>query len=127
MTPTGPTPETAAMAQVAAAVTGPGTPEAAHVTSTPNKDAALALSLAGPALSLMIIGCVVILANPKWLGTPAWPDAVAEARVQSIAAVAIGLCLILAVVVFRLASGGLKRVEAKAGPGSVLIETGDSA
>lgn len=120
-----PASETDAIAAVAAAVTGEGTPEAARVLSSPNRDATRMLALAGPALSAMIAGCVLILANPAWLGLASWPDAVAEARVQSIAAVAVALCAILAVVVFRLASGGLKRVEAKAGPGSVLIETGD--
>lgn len=127
MTPPSATPaETEALAAVAAAVTGEGTPEAARVTSAPNKDAARMLALAGPALSAMVAGCVLILANPRWLGLASWPDDVANARVQGIAAVAIALCAILAVVVFRLASGGLKRVEARAGPGAVIIETGDA-
>lgn len=119
--------EAEALSAVAAAVSGEGTPEAARVTSAPDRDAARMLALAGPALSAMIAGCVLILANPAWLGLAAWPDGVAEARVTAIASVAVALCAILAVVVFRLASGGLKRVEARAGPGSVVIETGESA
>lgn len=117
-------PETV-LAAAAAAVSGEGTPEAARVTSKPDRDSVRMLALAGPAISAMIAGCVLILANPRWLAMSAWPDGVAEARVHGIAAIAIGLCVILAVVVFRLASGGLKRIEARAGPGAVVIETGD--
>jgi hypothetical protein len=117
---------TDAMNAVAAAVAGPDTPAAAKVTSAPDKGTALALTLAGPAISLLLVGCVAIL---TWIF---WPDAmrlkaipILDRIVLAVAAVAMTLGLMLGLVVFRLASGGLKKIEAKAGPGSVLIETGE--
>lgn len=60
-----------------------------------------------------------------WLGLPVWPEVVAERRVEALAGIGLALIAILGVVVFRLASGGLKRVEAKAGPAGLTVETGD--
>ena len=65
------------------------------------------------------------LANTEMLGFLPWPVAVAQARVQGICAIAMCLSAILGVVVFRMASGGLKRVEAKAGPAGLSIDTGN--
>lgn len=110
--------ETEALAAVTAAVTGPGTPDSATVVARPERFNVWAIALAGPAISSMIIGVLLLI------GLRPWPDAVAETRVQALAGIGMALTAILGVVVFRLASGGLKRVEAKAGPGSVLIETG---
>lgn len=119
------TPEAQAMAAVAGAVTGPGTPAAATVTSKPDKWATIMLMGAGPAVSLMIggiIGAVVFLL---------WPDAVKlkaigvmTDMVRVLGVTAFSLVAILGVVVFRLASGGLKKVEAKAGPAGITIDTG---
>lgn len=122
----------AAMASVAAAVTGPGTPDSAAVTSRPTEWAARALALAGPALSAMIAWVIVIVGGSglglfglTLLAPTAWPESVAQRRVEGLVAIALALCAILAVVVFRLASGGLKRIEAKAGPASMTVSTGD--
>ncbi|GLK49478.1 hypothetical protein GCM10017620_24510 [Brevundimonas intermedia] len=117
-----------AMKAVAAATHGPDTPEAASVIAKPTDIAIRALGLAGPALSLMIMAIVAAIASApawRWLGLPEWPDEVAAVRIQALAGIAMALTAILGVVVFRLASGGLKRVEAKAGPAGLTVETGD--
>ena len=113
-----------ALRAAAEATTGADTPEAASVVAKPNDWAVRMLALAGPALSAMIGSVIVILGGSGlglfgWLTIipPAsWPAAVADDRVQALMWIGMALCGILAVVVFRLASGGLKRVEAKAGP-----------
>lgn len=117
-----------AMASVAAATRGPDTPETASVVAKPTDTAIRTLALAGPALSLMIIFIVAVIASApgwRWLGLPEWPSDVAAVRIQSLAGIAGALCAILGVVVFRLASGGLKKVEAKAGPTALTVSTGD--
>ena len=120
-----------AMASVAAAVTGPGTPETAAVTAKPSDWAVRMLALAGPALSslvawvIAIIGGGFVVFGITIVRPVAWPEVVAQKRVEALAAIALALCAILAVVVFRLASGGLKRIEAKAGPASMTVSTGD--
>ncbi|EDX81124.1 hypothetical protein [Brevundimonas sp. BAL3] len=121
-----------AMASVAAAVTGPGTPESAAVTAKPTEWAVRMLALAGPALSTMVAWVIAIIGGSgiglfglTLLRPTLWPDAVAERRIEALAAIGLALCAILAVVVFRLASGGLKRIEAKAGPASMTVSTGD--
>lgn len=118
------TPEAAAMASVAAAVTGPGTPDAAHVRAEPPKYAVWALILAGPALSAGIIamGLVVVV---KF-----WPDLVTLRAIEILGRVIWGwfgvMCALvgaLCLVIFRLAAGGLKKVDARAGPAGLTIET----
>lgn len=120
----GTTPEAQAMASVAAAVSGPGTPESATVTSKPDERLLWSLVLAGPAISAMFSAVVLFIASPPWGRLfPVWPDRVAEIRVQALATLAISLAIILGVIVFRLASGGLKSVSAKAGPAGINIDT----
>lgn len=121
---------TDAMASVAAAVTGPGTPESAAVTAKPTEWAVRMLALAGPALSALVAWIVVIVGGSGLglfgltiLRPTLWPAGVAEWRVKGLVAIALALCAILAVVVFRLASGGLKRIEAKAGPASLTASS----
>lgn len=121
-----------AMEAVASAVTGPGTPETAAVVAKPNDWAVRMLALAGPALSAMV-GWVITIVGGTGIGIfgltilrpTLWPDSVAEWRVKGLVAIGLALCAILAVVVFRLASGGLKRIEAKAGPAELTVSTGD--
>lgn len=112
------------MAAVAQAVTGPGTPDAATVTAKPDQRLVVALILAGPAVSFMLACIVGILAFIFW------PDALAIANtdimstiVNALAFIAFGLVALLGVVVFRLASGGLKKFEAKAGPAGLSLDT----
>lgn len=119
---------TEAMKIVSEATRGPDTPEAAAVVAKPSDTAIRTLALAGPALSIMIMAIVAAIASApawRWLGLPEWPDDVAGVRVQALAGIAMALVAILGVVVFRLASGGLKRVEAKAGPAELTVSTGD--
>lgn len=84
------------------------------------------LPAAGPALSFMISAVVVFIAAPRWpwLSLSPWPDAVAAERVAALASVAGLLVAILGVVVFRLASADLRRIEAKGAGGSLTIDTG---
>lgn len=120
------------MSAVAAAVTGPGTPDAATVVAKPAPWAVYALALAGPALSLMVAWIITLIGGVGFaiLGWTVvapiiWPDAAAERRIEALAGIGMALVAILGVVVFRLASGGLKRVEARAGPAGLTVETGD--
>ena len=117
-----------AMKAVAEATRGSDTPEAAAVVARPTEWAVRMLALAGPALSLMVAWVIMLIGGSpawRWLGLPQWPEAVAERRVEALAGIGLALIAILGVVVFRLASGGLKRVEAKAGPAGLTVETGD--
>ncbi len=119
---------TEAMNAVAAATKGADTPETATVVARPAPWAVWALALAGPALSLMVAWIIMLIGGSpawRWLGLPIWPEVVAERRVEALAGIGLALIAILGVVVFRLASGGLKRVEAKAGPAGLTVETGD--
>lgn len=115
------------LAKAAQAVTGPGTPESAAVVAKPEAWALRALVGAGPALSGMIALAVAAMVFIFW------PDAVAGKHVsvmtdivRAVGAIAGVLSAILGVVVFRLASGGLKRVEARAGPAGLTVETDGS-
>lgn len=120
-------PEQDTVKAVAEAVTGIGTPDAAAVVSKPERFPLWMLALAGPAISVMIVGIILFVGSPRWpwLGLPLWPDTAAEVRVNGLVAIACGLSGILALIVFRLASSNLKKIEARAGPGSFSIETGD--
>lgn len=117
---------TRTLTDAAKAVSGPGTPDSAAVVAKPETWAVRGLVLAGPALSVMVMGCVGAMVFIFW------PDAVAGKYVgvmtdlvRAVGTIASVLAAILGVVVFRLASGGLKRVEAKAGPAGITVETGD--
>lgn len=115
-----------AMEAVAAATRGPDTPNAAAVVAKPDRGAVRMLLGSGPAISLMLIGLVGLVVFVLW------PDAVRLSAfgvmtdiVRVLGGVAFALCATLGVITFRLASGGLKRVEAKAGPAGLTVETGD--
>lgn len=115
-----------ALTAAAAAVTGPDTPTNAAVKSAPPKWAVWALVLAGPAVSAMLVGCVLLLAFVFWPGALAWrSESIGEKIVLGVSSVAMALAIILGLVVFRLASGGLKSVSAKALGGSLEINTDD--
>lgn len=107
-----------ALKVAADAVSGPDTPNAAQVVAQPARAPLWALLGAGPALTAVLCWIIWILAYK------AWPEAVAESRVQMLGAIALAMAGILGLVVFRLASGNLKRFEARAGPGSISIDTG---
>lgn len=115
------------------ATTGPGTPDAATVVSAPSTLSLRALVLAGPTLSAMICWIVLIISGVGigfgglvfWPGIP-WPESVAPERIQGLMAIAMSLCGILGVIVFRLASGNLKRAEVKVGPAGITVDGGDA-
>jgi len=117
----------------AEATTGPGTPDAATVISAPSNLSLRALVLAGPAISAMIAWIVLIISGVGigigalvlWPGID-WPDSVAVERIQGLMAIAMSLCGILGVIVFRLASGNLKRAEVKVGPAGIVVDGSDS-
>lgn len=119
----------------AEATSGPGTPDAAIVTSKPSDTSLRFLALSGPALSAMIGWIVVAIAGCGlkvfWIlqlvPVIEWPEQVAEARIQGLMAVAMSLCAILGVVVFRLASGNMRRAEVKVGPAGITLESGDGS
>lgn len=120
------------MKAAAEATRGPDTPESASVTSKPPDLALRALVLAGPALSSIMCWALLMLSGVgigigSWMVWPgiAWPREVAESRVQGVVAIAMSLSAILGVVVFRLASGSLRKAEARIGPAGFTVESGD--
>jgi hypothetical protein len=130
-----PPPETAQLLEAAAkATTGPGSPDAAVASSKPPELTLRVLALAGPALSACIMTIVFLIAGTGlrifWIlqVVPAvsWPDRVAEARINGLVGIAGILSIILGIVVFRLASGGLRRAEVKVGPAEITVESSGS-
>ena len=115
-----------ALAKAAAAVTGPGTPNAASVQSTPSSRALWALIGAGPAISAMVLACLWLLAFRMWPDVVEWRAVgLAERIVVGVTGIAMVLAVLLGLVVFRLASGGLKSVSPRAFGGSLEVNTGD--
>lgn len=119
---------TEALTSAAAAVTGPGTPNVATVQTAPDRSVRWALVLAGPAISLMLVGCIAILSWKFWPDVVAWKEpGLGEKIILGVSSVAMVLAILLGLVVFRLASGGLKSVSARALGGSLEINTGGDA
>lgn len=115
-----------ALAQVAQAVTGEATPEGAAIQAKPSRSATWALVLAGPALSAMLAAVVAILSFHFWPDVIGWESIeLAGKIIWALTIVACVLAGLLGLVVFRLASGSLKSISAKAGPGSIDIQTDD--
>ena len=126
------TPEAQAMATVAAAVAGPDTPNSAQVVAKPQPKLVWALFLAGPVVTLFVFIPLWVIGPAPWplpeawaAGLPRWPEAAADIRIKALAALGLAGWAVLLVIVFRLASGGLKEISASAGPGSVTLKTGD--
>jgi hypothetical protein len=120
------TPETDALSAVARSVTGPDTPNAAAVSARAPRGAVWALILAGPALSAMLCAGVWVLAWVIWPDVFTWrSEALGKLVIVGISSVCMMTAATLGIVVFRLASGGLKSVKASAGPGSLEIRTGE--
>lgn len=120
-------PAVSAMQAVSEAVKGADTPGQASVSARPERGATLYMAGGGVALTVVVVGIILLVGSPRWdwLKLPLWPDSVAEARVTGLVAIALGLCGIIALIMFRMASKNLTRFEAKAGPGSITLETGD--
>lgn len=118
----------AAMAAVASAVKGAGTPDSASLIAKPERFSILYLAGGGIALTGVLVGIILLVGSPRWpwLGLPIWPDAVAEARITGLVTIAVSLSGIIGLIMFRLASRNLTRFEARAGPGSIIIDTGET-
>lgn len=115
-----------ALTAAAAAVTGPTTPDRAAVQSGPNPWTLAALVLAGPAISAMLMWVVWLIVFRLWPQVVGWERVdLASQIIQTLGFLSIGLAGLLGIVVFRLASGGLKSVSAKALSGSIDIQTSD--
>jgi hypothetical protein len=103
------------LAAASAAVRGPDTPEAVHTTQTTDSRLVWALVFAGPVLCALVGWAIWVLAYSRW------PDPVAGERVKYIAWIALGLVACVCLVVWRLA--GVKRLEARAGPVTAVVDS----
>lgn len=120
------------IAAASAATAGADKPDAASIVSAPSTLSLRALVLGGPAISALIAWIVLIISGVGigfgglvlWPGIE-WPDAVAPERIHGLMAIAMSLCAILGTIVFRLASGNLKRAEVKVGPAGITVDGGD--
>lgn len=126
--------ETDLLRAAADATTGENTPEAARIRATPQTISVRVLALAGPAISAMIFTALILLAGTGYyvwkfqiIPPIVWPLNTAVARVNGIVWIALALCTILGVVTFRLASGGLRKVDARVGPAGITVESGDTS
>lgn len=117
----------AAMAAVASAVKGDGTPDSASLVAKPERFAVLYLAGGGIAMTGVLVGIILLVGSPRWpwLMLPIWPDSVAEARITGLVTIAVSVTGLLGLIMFRLASRNLTRFEARAGPGSIVIDTGE--
>jgi hypothetical protein len=121
-----PTEAAEALTQVAAAVSGPDTPNRATVASTPSKGTAITMILAGPAISGGIVGLVWLLSFHHWPDVMAVKEYKLAGKIlDALTLLCTILAVLLGVVIFRLASGGLKSITAKALSGSIEVRTGD--
>lgn len=120
---------TTLLAAAAEATTGPGTPDAATIVSAPSALSLRALVFGGPAISAMVSWIILIISGVGigwgsivlWPAVE-WPREVAGDRIRGLMAIALSLCAILGVIVFRLASGNLKRAEVKVGPAGITVD-----
>lgn len=117
----------AAMAAVASAVKGNGTPDSASLVAKPERFAVFYLAGGGIAMTGVLVGIILLVGSPRWpwLMLPIWPDSVAEARITGLVTIAVSVTGLLGLIMFRLASRNLTRFEARAGPGSIVIDTGE--
>lgn len=117
----------AAMAAVASAVKGDGTPDSASLVAKPERFAVFYLAGGGIAMTGVLVGIILLVGSPRWpwLMLPIWPDSVAEARITGLVTIAVSVTGLLGLIMFRLASRNLTRFEARAGPGSIVIDTGE--
>lgn len=134
------TPEAQAMATVAAAVTGPDTPNAARVTTTPNSNLVWALLFAGPVMTVFMALTIWIIGPAPWplagleiagvrlsTGLPVWPEGAADIRIKVLGALGLGQCAVLLVIVWMLGAGKTRKISASAGPASFALESSDDA
>lgn len=117
-----------AVATAAAAITGPGTPDAVHAVAREDALTLWMRNLAGPALCGIIVLIVVILSNLQTLvGVEALWGAISEVtRVHYVGGIGVALAIMVGLLIWRMVAGRPTRIEVKAGPGSFVLE-GDGA
>lgn len=107
------------------AVSGSETPEALTATSREHWLTVWMRTLAGPAISAMVIA---IVANLSWGGVIGlWTSASEETRATYVGMIGIALSVMLGVALWVLLVGRPARLEVRAGPGSVVINGEDNA
>lgn len=117
------------IAAASEATAGADKPDTASIVTAPSTLSLRALVLGGPAISTIIAWIVLIISGVGigfgglvlWPGID-WPESVAAERIHGLMAIAMSLCAILGVIVFRLASGNLKRAEVKVGPAGITVD-----
>lgn len=109
---------------VADAVTGPGTPDSVKVIHRDDRLATIIKAASGPAVSAMLIACVLLTANwVPWLGKlEVWSPATEEVRAKGITLVTIILACCVGVVLWVSHVGRPSRTEISAGPVGVKID-----
>lgn len=111
-----------AVEAAAAAVTGPGTPEAVKAVAVDPPALLWVRILAGPALCALIAGTIVVLAWGQRLGL--WTEASERARADYVGITGLLLTMSLGLVFWMIAPGRPTKLEIKAGPASVTLDGG---
>ena len=112
------------LASAAAAITGLGTPEAIKAVSRDSFLTNVMRNLAGPAISVMVSAVVAILSWGIKFGF--WTSASEDTRATYVGMIGIALSIMLGVALWVQLVGRPSRMEVKAGPGSVIIDSGDN-
>ena len=112
------------LASAAAAITGLGTPEAIKAVSRDSFLTNVMRNLAGPAISVMVSAVVAILSWGIKFGF--WTSASEDTRATYVGMIGIALSIMLGFSLWVLLAGRPSRMEIKAGPGSVIIDGGES-
>ncbi len=112
---------TETVAAAAAAVTGPDTPEAVHVSNKEDRLTLWVRNLAGPAICGMVMFVIVVLAFGalKWFNL--WTAATEGIRAHYVGGIGVALSLMVGVLVWRLDGSKLSRLDIKMGPGSLSM------
>jgi len=108
---------------VSAAISGPGTPDSLKIVQREDRLSLWIRNLAGPAISTLLVGAVVVLTwGLKW---GLWTAATERERAGAVGIVAISLALMLGVTLWTVVAGRPARLEVKAGPGSLVIDNSE--
>lgn len=124
-----------AAATVAAAITGPGTPEAAHAVAREDALTVWMRNLSGPAVSVLLMTCVAVLAlggvglavpwAAGWTLGPVWTPVSEGARAWGVVGVTGVLAVALCLICWRANGIRVSRVQVSAGPAGVTLESGE--
>jgi hypothetical protein len=109
------------LAAASAAITGEGTPEAVRVLQREDRLSILGRNLAGPVLSVMLAGVIWTLSWGVRRGL--WTTQTEALRAQMVGWIGMILALLLGLLVWRIAGGRPGRIEVKAGPAEVILDS----